>query len=113
MAARNLLSTAPPYEVEQAITRLGENLRTARLRRNLTIEQVAQKIGTGPRAVMDAEKGKLSTGVATYAALLWAYDLLQPVSELADPASDREGMALERLSGRERARSSKGLDNDF
>jgi hypothetical protein len=62
---------------------------------------------------MDAEKGKLSTGVATYAALLWAYDLLQPVSELADPASDREGMALERLSGRERARSSKGLDNDF
>lgn len=113
MAARNLLLNAPPYEVEQAITRLGKNLRTARLRRNLTIEQVAEKIGTGPRAVMDAEKGKLSAGIATYTALLWTYDLLKSFSALADPASDSEGLALERLSGRERARTSKELDNDF
>jgi transcriptional regulator with XRE-family HTH domain len=113
MSARNLLISAPPYEVEQAIKRLGKNLRTARLRRNLTIEQVAEKIGTGPRAVMDAEKGKPSTGLAVYTALLWTYDLLRPFQELADPASDSEGLALERLSGRERARADKGLDNDF
>lgn len=113
MVAKNLLIEAPPYEVEQAIRRLGQNLRTARLRRNMTIEQVAQKIGTGPRAVMDAEKGKLTTGIAVYTALLWAYGLLRPMDELADPAGDREGLALERLSGRTRARTSEGLDNDF
>ena len=113
MRAKNLLLSAPPYEVEQAIQRLGKNLRTARLRRNLTIEQVAQKIGTGPRAVMDAEKGKLSTGIAVYTALLWAYDLLRPFSEVADPASDSEGLTLDRLRGRERARTGKGLDNEF
>ncbi|GGC16888.1 transcriptional regulator [Novosphingobium endophyticum] len=113
MTAKNLLTSAPPYEVEQAIKRLGKDLRTARLRRNLTIDQVAGKIGTGPRAVMDAEKGKLSTGIATYAALLWAYDLLGPMNELADPAKDREGLTLESLSGRERARTSRELDNDF
>ncbi len=105
--------SAPPYEVEQAIKRLGKNLRIARLRRNMTIEQVAGKIGTGSRAVMDAEKGRLGTGIANYAALLWAYDLLGPMIELADPARDQEGMALERLSGRERASTSEGLDNDF
>ncbi|WP_218135085.1 helix-turn-helix domain-containing protein [Parasphingopyxis algicola] len=105
--------SAPPYEVEQSIVRLGKNLRTARLRRNLTIEQVAEKIGTGPRAVMDAEKGKLGTGIATYTALLWTYGLLESFSALADPASDREGLTLERLSGRERARTSQELDNDF
>ena len=66
MTAKNLLTTAPPYEAEQAIRRLGINLRIARLRRNLTIEQVAKKIGTGPRAVMGAEKGKLTTGIAVY-----------------------------------------------
>jgi transcriptional regulator with XRE-family HTH domain len=104
---------APPYEVEQATKRLGKNLRTARLRRNLTIEQVAEKIGTGPRAVMDAEKGKPGTGVAVYTALLWSYGLLQPFTDLADPAADSEGLALDRLSGRERARTGKGLDNDF
>ena len=113
MAARNLLTTAPPYEVEQAITRLGRDLRTARLRRNLTISDVADKIGTGPRAVMDAEKGKPSTGIAVYAALLWAYDLLGPFGALADPLSDREGLALDQVSGRLRARRGKGLDNDF
>ena len=113
MTAKNLLTTAPPYEVEQAITRLGRNLRTARLRRNLTINEVAAKIGTGPRAVMDAEKGKLSTGIAAYVALLWAYDLLHPFGALAEPLTDREGLAFDQLSGRERARSGKGLDNDF
>ena len=113
MAARNLLTKAPPYPVEQAIRRLGANLRTARLRRNLTIEEVAQKIGTGPRAVMDAEKGKPSTGIAVYTALLWTYDLLGPFAGLADPARDEEGMTLERASGRVRARSAGELDNDF
>ena len=113
MTAKNLLSKAPPYPVEQAIKRLGTNLRTARLRRNLTIKDVAQKIGTGPRAVMDAEKGKPSTGLVVYTALLWTYDLLGPLSELADPARDEEGLTLELSSGRVRARSKKELNSDF
>jgi transcriptional regulator with XRE-family HTH domain len=41
---------------------LGGNLRTARLRRDLTINEAAEKIGTGSRAVSDAERGKPSTG---------------------------------------------------
>ena len=113
MPAKNLLREAPPYAVEQAIKRLGKDLRTARLRRNMTIVMVAQKIGTGPRAVMDAEKGKLSTGIAVYTALLWAYDLLQSLNDIADPANDSEGLVLDQLNGRKRARKSKGLDNDF
>jgi len=46
MARKNTLTTAPPYAVEKALHRLGANLRIARLRRNLTIEDVAEKIGT-------------------------------------------------------------------
>lgn len=112
MAKINTLITAPPYPVEQALKRLGANLRTARLRRNLTIEDVAQRIGTGPRPVSDAEKGKASTGAAVYMALLWAYDLMGPMDAVADPASDKEGLALS--AQRERARtSSPELDSDF
>ena len=113
MTARNLLIAAPPYPVEQAIKRLGSNLRSARLRRNLTIEEVAQKIGTGPRAVADAEKGKPSTGIVVYAALLWAYDLLAPFSDLAGPAKDEEGLALSASRERIRARDREELDSDF
>ena len=113
MARKNTLTEAPPYPVEQAIKRLGVNLRTARLRRNLTIHEVAVKIGTGPRAVSDAEQGKISTGIVVYTALLWAYDLLAPLNELADPARDEVGLA--RIGKRERARAHepKELDSDF
>jgi transcriptional regulator with XRE-family HTH domain len=115
MTARNKLLAAPPHPVEQALERLGENLRTARLRRNLTVAEVAERIGTGPRAVAAAEAGKASTGIAIYAALLWAYGLLDPVTELADPAADAEGLALalQREPKRARARAAAELDDDF
>ena len=111
MTAKNTLILAPPYAVEKAIKRLGTNLRTARLRRNLTIEDVAQKIGTGPRAVSDAEKGKISTSIAVYTALLWACDLLDQMRDVADPALDEEGFNLSPL--KKRARAKEGLDNEF
>ncbi|HEX9876252.1 MAG TPA: helix-turn-helix transcriptional regulator [Gammaproteobacteria bacterium] len=113
MAKINTLITAPPYPVDQALKRLGTNLRTARLHRNLTIEEVAEKIGTGPRPVSDAEKGKASTSAAVYMALLWAYDLLMPMEAIADPASDREGIALSAQRERARAHGPQELDSDF
>jgi transcriptional regulator with XRE-family HTH domain len=113
MSARNQLLQAPPYPVEQALHRLGEDLRTARIRRNFTIDEVAQKIGTGRRAVMDAEKGKASTGIGVYAALLWVYDLLPPLNDVANPAKDEQGLTLIAAKEKTRARKSGGLDNDF
>lgn len=113
MARKNLLTSNPPYQVEQAIERLGANLRTARLRRNLTLDDVAGKIGTGRRAVMEAEKGKPSTSAAVYTALLWAYDLLGPMEVLADPSRDHEGLALSTRRERARAEKSTELDSDF
>jgi transcriptional regulator with XRE-family HTH domain len=113
MVARNRLQAAPPYPVEQALWHLGANLRTARVRRNLTIANVAERIGTGPRAVMDAEKGKGSTGIAVFAALLWLYDLLAPLEALADPGQDQEGLARDLARGRTRARRRRGLDREF
>ena len=111
MAKTNLLRSTPPLEVESALQRLGANLKSARLRRNLTVAQVAEKIGTGPRAVADAERGKPATAIATYAALLWAYGLLQQADQLAAPGTDEVGLAL--AEHRERARPRRRLDNDF
>ena len=113
MAKKNILTTAPPYAVEQAIKHLALNLRTARLRRNLTIEDVANKIGTGPRAVSDAEQGKITTSIAVYTALLWTFDLLSPMEQLADPSTDDEGLALSMRRERARAGRPEELDSDF
>ena len=113
MTARNTLLAAQPYDVEQALKRLGANLRVARVRRQLTLQEVADKIGAGVRAVADAEKGKPSTGVAVYAALLWAFGLLHDFELLADPQADVEGRALALSREPTRARRGRGLDNDF
>jgi transcriptional regulator with XRE-family HTH domain len=113
MSRRNRLLESPPGPVEKVLLRLGENLRIARLRRNMTIADASERIGTGPRAVMDAEKGKAATGMVVYAALLWLYDQLDQLEEVADPSRDKEGLILERAAQRRRARKSKGLDNNF
>ena len=113
MTAKNSLSTSPPYAVEGVLRQLGANLKTARLRRNLTLREVGGKLGAGVRAIADAERGKPTTGIAVYAGLLWAYDLLDSMAELADPAGDAEGIALVDFRQRARSRTSRELDNDF
>jgi transcriptional regulator with XRE-family HTH domain len=110
---RTPLLNAPPYPVEDALRRLGANLRAARLARNLTIDEVAAKIGTGRRAVADAEKGRPGTAAVVYLALLWTYDLLEPVARLADPAADAVGRASAGRRQRARASTTSELDADF
>ena len=109
----NSLLSAPPHGVDAAVKRLGANLRTARLRRSLTVAEAAEKIGTGPRAVMDAEKGRPAASIATYVALLWAYGLLDQFDEIADPARDERGRTLALAHERKRARKGGGLSDDF
>ena len=113
MKARNPLLAAPPHRVEQALTKLGGDLKTARLRRNLTAGEAAEKIGTSRYAVADAEKGKPSAGIATYAALLWAYGLIDRLSDLADPEKDEEGARLALARTPARARHPRKLSNEF
>ena len=113
MVARSLLLSAPPYQVAQALNRLGANLRTARLRRNLSIQEVAAKIGVERHAVAAAERGKPSTGIAVYAALLWSLGLVDQLAAVADPDRDDEGKALARSRERVKAGGTKALGDDF
>ena len=62
---------------------------------------------------MGAEKGKASTTISVYAALLWAYDLLQPLNDLANPLHDEQGLTLAAAKEKTRVRKSSGLDSDF
>jgi transcriptional regulator with XRE-family HTH domain len=105
MTNRSHLMTSPPYGVERALKALGSNLRTARLRRNIPVTELAERIGVGRRVVSDAERGKPSTGVAVYVALLWALGLSAQLEELADPARDEEGRVL--AGERERSRAGR------
>lgn len=105
--------SALPFPVEAALQQLGANLRTARIRRGLTIQAAAEKIGVSRFAIMDAERGKASTGIAVYLSMLWMYDLLGNFAGLADPAADQTGLALLRAGEKKRVRPGGTLDDDF
>lgn len=110
---RSPLHTTPPYEVETALKRLGADLRTARLRRKVTLADAAERLGVGREVIADAERGKPSTSVVVYAALLWSYGLVGRIEALAEPGSDEDGMRLASLDDRKRARAPQALDDDF
>ena len=113
MKARNTLLGSTPYQVDRTLKKLGADLKTARLRRNLTSEEAAQKIGTSRFVVADAEKGKPSTSVAVYAALLWTYGFIDRLADLADPSKDEEGSRLALARSPARARHRRKLNNEF
>lgn len=112
MPPRSQLTTAPPSAVQEAINRLGNNLRTARLRRNLSHADLAAKLGVERHVIADAESGKLGTSAGVYVGMLWAMNLLTSLAEVADPKKDEEGLALS-LDERERARPGGGPSNAF
>jgi transcriptional regulator with XRE-family HTH domain len=50
--------------VEDILNRLGRNIRTARLRRKLSREALAERVGISRYVLADIEKGKPTTAIA-------------------------------------------------
>lgn len=113
MSRRSKITHSPPAAVENALKRLGRNIRIARLRRRLRIQDVADRIGTSRFTVADLEKGKPSTSIAAYFGSLWALGLLDQVDSVADPDLDEEGKILENARRPGQASRLRQLDNDF
>ena len=107
------MAGSPPAAVEEALHRLGRNIRTARLRRRLPQTQLAERMGVSRFVVADVERGKPTTGVAAYMGALWVLGLLEGMSEVADPDRDEEGKTLERARSPRRARGRRSLSDDF
>lgn len=113
MSKQSKLTDTPPYPVEQALRTLGANLRTARLRRNLSLDAVGRKIGSTRQRVAEAEQGKPGVSISMYVAMMWVFGMVDQVAELADPGRDSEGLALANHRERRHSGASRGLSDDF
>ena len=114
MAARSNIINSPPYAVEQVIKTLGNNIRTARLRRGLTLQEVAEKIGSDRKAISEAERGKIATSIALDAAACFGRSILKSsLPKLHLQPMTRKASPLLRVRERLRARRSESLNNDF
>ena len=113
MANRTRIAESPPAAVEDALERLGRNLRTARLRRRLPQADLARRVGVSRFVIADIEKGKPTTGIAAHLGALWALGLLPQMEGVADPDRDEEGKALEHARSPRTARRVRSLSDDF
>lgn len=113
MAGHTRIAESPPAAVQDALQRLGRNLRTARLRRRLPQAVLAERVGVSRFVIADIEKGKPTTGIAAHLGLLWALGLLPQLEGVADPDRDEEGKALERSRSPRTARRARSLSDDF
>ncbi len=107
------ISEASPAAVEEALIRLGHNIRTARLRRRLSRKDLAGRIGISRQVLAQIEKGKPTTAIAAYLGALWALGLLNQLKDVADPDRDEEGKTLERARSPKTAPKRKRMDDDF
>lgn len=103
----------PPADVSAILRLVGGNLRTARLRRRLRIQDVADRLGVSRSTITNVEKGKPGVSAATYFGALWALGLLDDARRLADPDRDEEGQILQAGRLPSRAPHLQPLRDDF
>lgn len=90
--------------VERNLAVVGEQLRLARLRRDLTIEQVASRIQVSRNTVAAAEKGKPSVSIGVYGKMLFVYQMEDQLLQIA--AEDVLGRNIQDLNLKQRKRAS-------
>jgi len=88
-----------------ALRQLGEDIRHARLRRELSAAELAARAGTSPSSLARLEKGDPGVGVGTLADVLVALGLVERLTALLDVRNDELGLALAEKQLRQRGRS--------
>ena len=84
---------------------VGEQIRLARLRRNLSVAQVAERATCSPLTVSRIEKGTPTVAIGIYLRVLYALQLDDDILSLAK--DDELGRALQDMNLPLRKRASK------
>ena len=103
--AKNTMGTKLPRKLEQKMQIVGEQIKLARLRRNLSIAQIAERATCSPLTVSRVEKGSPSVSFGIYARVLYALHLEDDLLHIA--GEDELGRRLQDLSLTQRRRASK------
>ena len=96
-----------PRKLEQKMQTVGEQIRLARLRRDLSVAQVAERATCSPMTIARIEKGAPTVAIGIYLRVLYALQLDDDILLLAQ--KDEMGRALQDLALKQRQRSSKKL----
>ena len=102
----------PIYSVEKSLKKLGADIRSARIRRQLKQSLVAERAGISINTLSKVEKGDAGVSIAVVANVLFALGFGTPFSDMVSQVNDRVGLMLdeERLPRRVRYKESNGQE---
>ena len=99
------MGTKLPRKLEQKLQIVGEQIRLARLRRNLSVAQIGGRATCSPLTVSRIEKGAPTVAIGIYLRVLYALQLDDDILLLAK--EDAMGKAMQDLNLKKRERASK------
>ena len=86
---------ALPVPVKRGLAKLGADISSARRRRRISMELLAERAFVGRNTITRVEKGDPRVSMGIYATVLFVLGFSDRLYDLADPASDRVGLDLE------------------
>ena len=101
------MGTKLPRKLEDKMKVVGEQIRLARLRRDLSIAQVAERATCSPVTISRVEKGAPTVAIGIYLRVLYALQLDDDILLLAQ--KDEIGRGLQDLRLKQRERASKRM----
>jgi transcriptional regulator with XRE-family HTH domain len=93
-----------PPELKIDVAKLGENIRTARKRRQWTIEEMAARMFVTRQTLSRLEHGDPGATLSVMVSALWVLGLEKQLFQVAAPEEDKAGIFLERKHQPERVR---------
>ncbi|MEI6139299.1 MAG: helix-turn-helix transcriptional regulator [Mariniphaga sp.] len=103
--AKNTMGNKLPRKLEQKMQVVGEQIKLARLRRNLSMAQIAERATASELTVSRVEKGSPTVSIGIYLRILYALQLDDDILCLAK--DDTMGKALQDLGLITRKRAAK------
>ena len=103
--AKSTMGTRLPRKLEEKMKIVGEQIKLARLRRNLRVAQVAERATCSPLTVARIEKGTPTVAIGIYLRVLYALQLEDDILLIAQ--QDALGRQLQDLALTNRKRASK------
>lgn len=103
--AKSTMGTRLPRKLEDKMKIVGEQIKLARLRRNLSVAQVAERATCSPLTVARIEKGTPTVAIGIYLRVLYALQLEDDILLIAQ--QDALGRQLQDLALTNRKRASK------
>lgn len=102
-----------PTEAADRVKELGYRLRLARVRRGMSIAEVAAKAGINRNTLNALELGKPGVAIGAYVTVLWALGLDRTLEAVAHPDADTHGKTLEASRRPARVRKSQKSKNEY